>query len=639
MIHKYNVQPNGMTYSALIDVCSRCSRSDLALYGLRLMLRQKSQQQIQYNDSNNNNEQQQQQKQQQQQLTNEVGAWTAAINACGKAGRLDTAVKLFHSMSSTKFGTILPNTVTCGCLTDSLLRVGRVDDAVDILRYMKQHNIVPSEVMYTSLMSRAEKLVQMENKYYNNNSNNNNNNRNNKRSPMSKSNNNNNNDRTTVFSNTITKYRINDDDFDTSSTGGGGGKAIEVYTELIRSLSSTNSQRLTTSSATNTGSNRGNNYGRTNDYEKKQQQELMLKTFLVFQQMKDAGAQPDLACYNALLSACAKAYDLSHARYVLRTMQNDNIEPNDTTWRLLMRSATSSAPSVSSTTPLVSTTAEETIINVKPIPVAAQLHGPVETIWRYALGYRSVSTAATTGSSSSSKLWKPSIESFYTLLSSYLRLVDTTGSSKGGTTTRDNNSWRDNTLESWQDSDSSSSSTSLMLLKLRQHMKIVQLYMDVLMGRNSKMGMDRIDIDQMLQSSKLMMLVLQSILFLETISSSNDRNEHEVIDKSITKSTTTTTTSATNGYSRRDLRAMANSIALLECFQADRESILDTSSNSSSSLRSTSESSSKQNTGGNYSGGTSSNTKTRSSYQYQHQQQQQYQSTLEKALSFVHQTK
>jgi pentatricopeptide repeat protein len=31
-------------------------------------------------------------------LLNEVGAWTAAITACGKAGRIDTAIRLFDTM-------------------------------------------------------------------------------------------------------------------------------------------------------------------------------------------------------------------------------------------------------------------------------------------------------------------------------------------------------------------------------------------------------------------------------------------------------------------------------------------------------------------------------------------------------------
>ena len=39
------IRPNGMTYSALIDVCGRCKRADMALQGLRIMLRQKAEDQ------------------------------------------------------------------------------------------------------------------------------------------------------------------------------------------------------------------------------------------------------------------------------------------------------------------------------------------------------------------------------------------------------------------------------------------------------------------------------------------------------------------------------------------------------------------------------------------------------------------
>ncbi len=42
MINEYHIKPNGMTYCALIDVCGRCGRSDLALKGLRMMLREKA---------------------------------------------------------------------------------------------------------------------------------------------------------------------------------------------------------------------------------------------------------------------------------------------------------------------------------------------------------------------------------------------------------------------------------------------------------------------------------------------------------------------------------------------------------------------------------------------------------------------
>jgi pentatricopeptide repeat protein len=138
-----NIRPNGMTYSALIDVCGRCRRPDLALQGLRIMLRQKAA------EGDNG-----------RLLPNEVGAWTAAIDACGKSGRIQTARRLFHFMS--KFG-VRPNTITCGCLTDCLLKNGRTAETLEVLRYMKREGIVPSEVMYTSLMTSAEKLVQIEN--------------------------------------------------------------------------------------------------------------------------------------------------------------------------------------------------------------------------------------------------------------------------------------------------------------------------------------------------------------------------------------------------------------------------------------------------------------------------------------------
>ena len=137
-----NIRPNGMTYSALIDACGRCQRPDLALQGLRMMLRQKDDERKVVGAVH---------------LPAEVSGWTAAINACGKAGRVKTAMRLFYSMP--RFG-CEPNTVTCGSLTDSLLRAGRTAETLDVLRYMKSRSIEPSEVMYTSLMSRAETLVQ-----------------------------------------------------------------------------------------------------------------------------------------------------------------------------------------------------------------------------------------------------------------------------------------------------------------------------------------------------------------------------------------------------------------------------------------------------------------------------------------------
>lgn len=151
MMQEQNLRPNGMTFCALIDVCGRCGRVDLALVGLRIMLRQQKQQQRNEREEDDS--------------VSSVGAWTAAIDACGKAGRYNTAIRLFQSMES--FGA-KPNIVTCGCLVDCLLRAKEEEDEgednranistktkrileslLDLLRYMKENNMEPSEVMYT----------------------------------------------------------------------------------------------------------------------------------------------------------------------------------------------------------------------------------------------------------------------------------------------------------------------------------------------------------------------------------------------------------------------------------------------------------------------------------------------------------
>ncbi|KAL7554609.1 hypothetical protein ACHAWF_018103 [Thalassiosira exigua] len=136
------ITPNGVTYCALIDVCSRCRRNDLALNGLRIMLKQKSKASLASRKKNVP-------MYHQQVLFNEVGAWTAAINACGKTGRIDTATRLFRTMQ--KFG-VKPNAVTCGCLSDCLLKANpiRITETLEVLQYMKNEGLVPGEVMYTA---------------------------------------------------------------------------------------------------------------------------------------------------------------------------------------------------------------------------------------------------------------------------------------------------------------------------------------------------------------------------------------------------------------------------------------------------------------------------------------------------------
>lgn len=66
---------------------------------------------------------------------------------------------------------------------------------------------------------------------------------------------------------------------------------------------------------------------------------MLLKVFLVFQEMRNAGANPDVACYNSLLRACAYSGDIERAENVLLRMDADGIEPNRNTWQLLLRAA------------------------------------------------------------------------------------------------------------------------------------------------------------------------------------------------------------------------------------------------------------------------------------------------------------
>jgi pentatricopeptide repeat protein len=278
-----HVRPNGMTYSALIDVCGRCRRSDLALKGLRIMLDQKAYEQKERDITSTASEK--------YTLASEVGAWTAAINACGKAGRINTAVKLFYAMPN--FG-VYPNTVTCGCLTDCLLRQGRTAETLGVLRYMKKFRIAPSEIMYTSLMTSAGRLVQFEKKQqYNSQSSSNN------------------------------KNALEENDsFPLDESG--EAKAIEVYTELITSM-------LTQGGARRQG-------GVQRDIGKEDSNELY-RVFLVFQEMKAVGAIPDLFCYNALLKTCANFGDFRRAQEVLEQIQSSELYPNDSSWREVVRAA------------------------------------------------------------------------------------------------------------------------------------------------------------------------------------------------------------------------------------------------------------------------------------------------------------
>lgn len=281
MINDFQIRPNGMAYCALIDVCGRCRRSDLALKGLRMMLREKAKRS---RDSKKPNKKGIVQS---FTLENEVGAWTAAIDACGKAGRVDTAVRLFQTMP--KFD-VFPNIYTCGALTDGLLKSNEensIDECMNVLRYMEEEGIKPSEVMYTSLITSASKLATDEH-----------------RGEVIKS---------TVFGDK--KVSLPSDDKERLDME----KAVTVYTELIRSI---------------TGSDVKSKKG-----DKENSDSSLMKVFLVLQEMKENDVQPDIACYNAILQASAKAGNVSRLRHVMDRIQMDGLTPNSNTWKEVLRGA------------------------------------------------------------------------------------------------------------------------------------------------------------------------------------------------------------------------------------------------------------------------------------------------------------
>jgi pentatricopeptide repeat protein len=326
----YGVAPNGMTYSALIDACGRCRRSDLALQGLRWML-QDDGVAVRNGDAT-------------------VGAWTAAINACGKAGRIETAAKLFFE-SMPRFG-VRPNTVTCGCLTDCLLRYGgdparAAEYTVQVLRYMKQNDVHPSEVMYTSLMTYATRLAHHEAQQQV------------QQQPQQQP-------QQQVQRRGDSTWMSNEERLSSyagySSSSGGSKKkknkekdtgvddtkAVNIYSELMATL--IGRKKTTTSTANEHGRGGGHARSPTEPASPTISQihdDELFQVSLVFQEMKASGVVPDLACYNALLRSCANVGNVNKAQQVLNEILEHHrhghggvsMEPNNRTWREMLRVA------------------------------------------------------------------------------------------------------------------------------------------------------------------------------------------------------------------------------------------------------------------------------------------------------------
>jgi len=104
------VQLTGTSYCALIAVCGRHNRSDLALKVLRTVPKSLGKGDV-------------------------VGAWTATIDACGRAGRVGTALTLYGRMLESEV--VMVNQYTCNCIFDILVRNEWIDEALDVLDDVK----------------------------------------------------------------------------------------------------------------------------------------------------------------------------------------------------------------------------------------------------------------------------------------------------------------------------------------------------------------------------------------------------------------------------------------------------------------------------------------------------------------------
>jgi pentatricopeptide repeat protein len=284
---------------------------------------------------------------------------------------------------------------------------------------MKEQGIAPSEVMYTSLMTRAERLVELE-------------------------------------SSSSSYYPAKE----LSRLSSGDTKAIEVYTELMKSLMDVSFRSRPSG-------------GKPPKQHAEDPNTLLLKVFLVFQEMKAAGAQPDLACYNALLRACARAGDVARAQAVLSQIQEAELDPNDTSWRQLIQVAA----------------------KVRQSDLAL-------SFWKQGLSYRSKRVKV----DEPLLQWRPSIESFSTLISAHL-----------------------------QEAVNSDPDT-----KIRLYEQVLGLYEGVLLGRK-ELGVNRIDPNSLLDNQRAMLTILQAIVSLDELLILSDRH--------------------------KELGGMAKSILALECLQ------------------------------------------------------------------------
>jgi pentatricopeptide repeat protein len=203
--------------------------------------------------------------------------------------------------------------------------------------------------------------------------------------------------------------------------------------------------------------------------------QMLMKVSLVFQEMKNVGARPDIACYNCLLRAAARAGDINRAQSVLRRLQEDSLEPNDTSWRQLIRAAG----------------------NAKRCDVAI-------STWKSAMNYSHdiKGHLGSDHSQFSSSQWAPSTESFSTLVSTFIRRA---------------------------------ADPSLGTSEKRQlYERVISMYERILSGnKDDELGLHRLDANQLLQSPRTMLLILQAVVFLEQLPRKNNSSFSNAVSATI----------------------------------------------------------------------------------------------------------
>ena len=203
---------------------------------------------------------------------------------------------------------------------------------------MEENKIKPTEVMFTSLLSYAGRLIRSENKTHMRN----------------------------------------------EQSGG-----VEVYIEIMKNLMINGHIQP----KTNYPSISENKMIKKVTNSVEEQSNQIMKVFLVFQEMKAAGAEPDIAAYNALLLACSRAGDVERAKDVLRRLKSDGLDPNDTSWGHLLKTA-----SVAGRSDFAS------------------------SMWNYALNYCALNKDYT--------VWRPNLQCFQRLVDAHMREAAGTNSLK-----------------------------------------------------------------------------------------------------------------------------------------------------------------------------------------------------------------